>query len=151
MIKDVQIKELKVIPDERGRLGEILRADWPEFQNFAQCYFTTNYPGAIKAWHKHKSQDDFVTCVSGMIKLVMCDKREGSKTFGEVQEVFLGVHSPKLVRIPAGVYHGWKCISESESVVVNLPTKMYDYKNPDEDRLPYNTSEIDYNWEIKHG
>ncbi len=151
MIKDVQIRELKVIPDERGRLGEILRTDWPEFQNFAQCYFTTNYPGVIKAWHKHKYQDDNVTCVSGMIKLVMHDAREDSDTKGETQEVFLGIHAPKLVKIPAGVYHGWKCISESESIVVNLPTKMYDYKNPDEDRLPYNSAEIGYNWDIQHG
>lgn len=151
MIKDVIVRELRVIPDERGRLGEILRVDWPEFSEFAQAYFTTNYPGVVKAWHKHEKQEDNVTCVSGMIKLVMCDKREGSETYGEVQEVYLGEHAPRLVRIPRGVYHGWKCVSEKESIVVNLPTRMYDYENPDEQRLDWDTAEIDYNWDCKNG
>lgn len=151
MIKDVQIRKLNVVPDERGRLGEIMRSDWPEFQDFKQCYFTTNYPEVVKAWHFHRRQDDFVVCISGMIKLVMYDDREGSETKGEIQEVFLGEHASKLVRIPAGVYHGWKCISEKESIVINLPTNLYDYKDPDEERLPWNTDKIDYNWDRKNG
>lgn len=152
MINGVVIRDLKVVPDERGRLGEILRSDWEGGEmDASQVYFTTNYPGVIKAWHFHRNQDDRVACVSGMIKLVMFDGREDSETKGEIQEVFLGIHSPKLVRIPAGVYHGWKCISENESVVINIPTNLYNYENPDEERLPFDTDKIDYDWNVKHG
>ena len=56
MIQGVKIKELRVIPDERGRLMEILRHDDPEFKKFGQVYMTTNYPGVVKAWHFHKIQ-----------------------------------------------------------------------------------------------
>jgi dTDP-4-dehydrorhamnose 3,5-epimerase len=148
-IEGVWAKSLKVIPDERGRLMEILRADDEGFRKFGQIYMTTNYPGVVKAWHLHEVQEDMVACVKGMIKLVLYDARESSPTRGAVKEYFIGDHAPTLVRVPAGVYHGWKGISEDESVVVNIPTEMYDYASPDEHRLPWDTPDIPYDWEIE--
>jgi dTDP-4-dehydrorhamnose 3,5-epimerase len=110
---------------------------------------TTNYPGVVKAWHLHEVQEDMVACVKGMIKLVLFDSREASLTKGVVREYFIGDHNPMLVKIPAGVYHGWKGISAEESVVVNIPTEMYDYASPDERRLAWDTPDIPYDWEIE--
>ena len=151
MIEGVVIKQLKVIPDERGHLLEMLRSDDDVFHRFGQTYVTTTYPGVVKAWHMHKKQDDNVVCVRGMIKLGLYDGREGSSTEGEVMEIFMGEHRPVLVHIPKEVYHGWKCVSEDEAYVVNVPTELYDYDDPDEHRLPYDTDEIPYDWEIKMG
>jgi len=78
MIDGVKTKNLRVIPDERGRLMEILRSDDSLFLNFGQVYVTTTYPGVVKAWHKHEKQTDNVACVQGMIKLVLYDPRENS-------------------------------------------------------------------------
>ncbi len=149
MIHGVKTKELRVIPDERGRLMEILRADDPIYEKFGQVYMTTNYPGVVKAWHYHKNQCDNVTCVKGMIKLVLHDSREDSPTKGETQEFFLGEHKPLLVHIPKLIYHGWKCISDTESLVVNTVTEPYNYKDPDEHRRDWDDPEIGYDWEIK--
>jgi dTDP-4-dehydrorhamnose 3,5-epimerase len=151
LIEGVAVKDLKVIPDERGRLMEILRRDDPIFQKFGQVYMTTNYPGVVKAWHYHKKQTDHVCCVQGMIKLVMYDGREGSATQGRINEFFLGEHGRQLVRIPPGVWHGWKGIGEVEALVVNVTTELYDGDDPDEFRLPYDTEEIPYDWAIKMG
>lgn len=151
MIEGVKIKKLRVIPDERGRLMEVLRSDDELFTKFGQVYMTTTYPGVVKAWHLHKIQTDNVACLSGMIKLVMYDGREKSPTKGELTELFIGEHNPVLVQIPNNVYHGWKCISESEATVINCPTELYNYEKPDEYRLPYDTKEIPYDWETKHG
>jgi dTDP-4-dehydrorhamnose 3,5-epimerase len=148
MIEGVKIKPLKVVPDERGRLMEILRSDDPDFIKFGQVYMTTNYPGVVKAWHYHKYQTDHVACVKGMVKVVLCDNRSDSPTYKEVNEFFIGEHNPKMVVIPNGVYHGWKCISETESLVINVPSELYNYDSPDEHRLPYDSAEIDYNWDI---
>ncbi|OGS37598.1 MAG: dTDP-4-dehydrorhamnose 3,5-epimerase [Elusimicrobia bacterium RIFOXYB2_FULL_49_7] len=152
MIQDVVVKKLKVIPDERGRLMEIMRCDDPFFKKFGQVYMTTNYPGVVKAWHYHKIQDDHVCCLTGMIKLVIYDSREASPTKGEINEFFLGMHNPCLIKIPAHCYHGWKCISEVESIVVSIPTEAYDYKEPDEYRLDaHDNGTIPYCWERKDG
>jgi dTDP-4-dehydrorhamnose 3,5-epimerase len=147
-IDGVWVKDLSVIPDERGRLMEILRADEDGFEKFGQVYISTTYPGVVKAWHLHKVQDDNFCCVKGMVKLVLYDAREDSPTKGTLTEYFIGDHNPMLVRVPAGVYHGWKCISGDESIVVNIPTEPYNRESPDEYRAAWNTPDIPYSWDI---
>jgi dTDP-4-dehydrorhamnose 3,5-epimerase len=147
-IDGVWVKDLAVIPDERGRLQEILRADDDGFKKFGQVYISTTYPGVVKAWHLHKVQEDNFCCVKGMVKLVLYDSRDSSPTKGTLTEYFLGEHNPMLVRVPAAVYHGWKCISEDESIVVNIPTEAYNRESPDEYRAPWDTPDIPYSWDI---
>lgn len=150
MIKNVVAFKLRMIPDERGRLMEIIRKDQDHYLPIAQVYMTTNYPGVVKAWHYHTKQTDQVACVKGMVKLVLFDNRKDSPTKGEVNEFFIGEHNPMLIQIPPGVYHGWKCISESESVVVNCPTELYKYDDPDEFRAAWDDPEIPYDWDIQY-
>jgi len=151
MIDGVKTKKLKVIPDERGRLMEILRRDDDLFRGFGQVYMTTTYPGVVKAWHKHEKQKDNIACLAGMIKMALYDGRPGSATLGEVNEFYLGVHNPLLVQVPAGIYHGWMCVSGEEAVIVNIPTETYDYGSPDEQRLDPHTRDIPYEWKRKDG
>lgn len=151
MIEDVKFKELIMHNDERGRLMEILRNDDDAYTEFGQVYMTTNYPGIIKAWHCHAKQTDYVTCISGMIKLALYDGREGSATYRRVEELFIGDHKKRMVIIPPGVYHGWKNIGTVESIVISVITRTYNPNNPDEIRLPYDTDKIPYSWEVKMG
>ena len=97
MIDGVIVKKLKVIPDERGRLMEIMRADDNFFQKFGQVYMTTAYPGVVKGWHYHKKQADNMAVVRGMMKIVLYDGRKDSATFGEINEIFAGCHNPCLL------------------------------------------------------
>jgi dTDP-4-dehydrorhamnose 3,5-epimerase len=147
-IDGVWTKDLRVIPDERGRLMEILRSDDDGFRAFGQVYLSTTYPGVVKAWHLHHVQDDNFCCVKGMVKLVLYDGREGSPTRGMLTEYFIGEHNPLLVRVPAGVHHGWKCISEEESFVINVPNEPYHHDAPDEHRVPWDSPDIPYSWDI---
>jgi dTDP-4-dehydrorhamnose 3,5-epimerase len=149
MIEGIKVKDLKVIPDERGRLMEMLRCDDNLFVKFGQVYMTTTYPHVIKAWHYHKLQYDSFVVLKGMIKLVCYDSREGSKTLGEVNEFFIGEYNTKLIQIPPFIYHGWKCISDSEAMILNIVSEPYNYSNPDEFRQPYDSPEIPYDWTIK--
>ena len=67
MIEGVRFKKLRSIPDERGQLMEILRADDECFVKFGQVYLTSAYPGVVKAWHYHKVQADNFAVVKGMM------------------------------------------------------------------------------------
>ena len=151
IIEGVRTKQLKVIPDGRGRLMEMLRADDDIFAGFGQVYLTTTLPGVVKGWHLHKMQTDNVVCVYGMIRLGLYDDRKDSPTYGLVNEFYLGVHNPLLVQIPPLVYHGWKCVSVEEAMIVNTVTKPYDYKNPDEYRLDAHDNHIPLDWAGKDG
>jgi dTDP-4-dehydrorhamnose 3,5-epimerase len=151
MIDGVKIKKLKVIPDERGRLMEILRSDEDIYEKFGQIYVTAAYPGVVKAWHYHREQTDHLVCVSGMMKIVLYDAREGSSTNGEVNEFFCGLHNPLFIKVPKGIYHGFKCISDTEALVINIPDKLYDYDSPDEFRVDPHKNDIPYDWARKDG
>lgn len=146
MIDGVRVKKLKIIPDERGRLMEILRSDDPLFEKFGQVYMTTAFPGVVKAWHYHKKQDDNFTCVSGKMRLALYDARKGSPTRGEVNDFVISLDDPMLVHIPRGVYHGFKCVSATEALVINTVTVPYDHKDPDELRVDAYENEIPYDW-----
>ncbi len=151
MIEGVKQKKLKVIPDERGRLMELLRSDEELFIQFGQVYMTTAYPGVVKGWHYHKKQIDNFIVIKGMIKLVLYDNRDDSPTKGEINEFFIGEYNPLLVQIPPMVLHGFKCISQNEAICVNCPTEAYNYLQPDEYRIPPHSDEIPYKWERKDG
>ncbi len=146
MISGVKTKKLNPIPDERGRLMEMIRKDDDIFLKFGQMYMTTVNPGAVKAWHYHKIQLDTFVVVKGMLKLVLYDNRPKSKTYGEINEFFIGEHNNTAVQIPSNVYHGFKGIAETETIVINVPTETYNPKKPDEYRLPAHTKEIPYEW-----
>jgi len=151
MIDGVTVRNLRLISDERGRLMEMLRADDKEFSKFGQVYVTTAYPGVVKAWHCHKLQDDNMTALSGMVKLVLYDDRDDSPTRGVVNEFFIGDHNHILLHIPMFVWHGFKCISDREAMIVNVVTECYNYDNPDEYRKPPHGSDIPYDWSRKDG
>ena len=151
MIEGVKAKKLRVNPDERGRLMEILRRDEEIFETFGQVYVTTTYPGVVKAWHKHLKQTDNIACVAGMIKVVLYDGREGSSTKGQVDVFTIGVHNPTLIHVPPGIHHGWMCVSPEEAVIVNVPTEPYDREHPDEHRLDPHDNDIPYDWTRKDG
>ncbi|MBI4484287.1 MAG: dTDP-4-dehydrorhamnose 3,5-epimerase family protein [Acidobacteria bacterium] len=151
MIHQVRIKKLRIIPDERGRLMEILRADDEIFLKFGQVYLTTAYPGVVKGWHYHKKQVDNFIALSGMMKVVLYDARQGSPTHGRINEFFIGDHNPLLVQIPTYVYHGFKCIGDREALLLNCPTEAYHYAEPDEYRVDPHANEIPYDWSRKDG
>lgn len=150
LIDGVRTKTLRLIPDERGWLMEILRVDDALFDRFGQIYVSGTYPGVVKAWHYHERQIDHFACVAGMIKLVLIDTRDGSPTRDRVNEFFIGSQNPALVRIPNLVHHGWKCISCEPSLVVNVPTEPYRYDDPDEYRLAPHGA-LPYDWARKDG
>jgi dTDP-4-dehydrorhamnose 3,5-epimerase len=148
MIDGVKTKNLKVIPDERGWLMEILRSDDNVFEKFGQVYFTSAYPGIVKGWHLHKKQIDNFVCVNGMVKVVLYDVRENSPTHNELNEFFIGEKNPMLISIPPFIYHGFKAIGTENALCINVSTNPYNYEEPDEFRLKSDTDEIPYIWDL---
>lgn len=151
MIDGVKTKNLRVIPDERGWLMEILRNDDDIYQEFGQVYITTAYPGVTKAWHMHKKQTDNFTCIYGMMKVALYDAREDSPTYGELNEFFVGEKNPLLISVPPFVYHGFKGMGTKTAFFLSVPTLPYNYDEPDEFRLPADTDEIPYDWLLEPG
>ena len=151
LIEGVIIKNLKPILDERGYLQECFRSDWPMFKKFGQAYITIAFPNVVKAWHSHKIQTDNMICINGNAKLVLSDNRKDSSTYKMINEIFFGEKNPLLISIPPDIWHGFKAIGSKKIIVLNIPTELYNYDEPDEYRLPYDTDKITYDWKMKMG
>ncbi len=156
MMQGVIIKPLKIFPDipdvpdkkiKAGFLMEVLRADDQLLKKFGQTVFTVAYPGTIKAFHWHKNQDDLWFMASGKARVVLYDRRDDSKTFGDTQVILAGRDDYKLIVIPAGVAHGYQVLGSEPVLLFYHVTEMYNKDNPDEERIPYDDKTINFNWE----
>lgn len=148
-IEGVIVKPLKKIPDERGCIYHMLRSDDPVFERFGEIYFSVVYPGVVKGWHLHEKMTLNYAVIQGMIKLVLYDDRKNSSTRGSLMELFIGEENYCLVKIPPGIWNGFKGIGNKPAMVANCSTLPHD---PDEiRRIPPFTDKIPYDWNLRNG
>ena len=145
-LKGVRTYDLKITPDERGFFAEALRQDWKEFLNdewIAQANLSYSYPNVVRAWHRHlRGQVDYFLVLEGSMKICAYDDDLKSATRGHLVEIVASANRPQVVRIPGEYWHGTKTVSYKPSLTVYFVTRLYEYKNPDEDRRPWNDTTI---------
>jgi len=135
-LKGVRTYELDIQTDERGTVAEGLRRDWHDFIDewITQVNLSYSYPNVIRAWHKHlRGQVDYFLVLEGAMKI--CAYDEASR--GLAEAIATG-KNPTLVRIPGHYLHGTQTISREPSLTVYFTNRLYDYKEPDEERIPWN-------------
>lgn len=97
------------------------------------------YPWTIKAFHRHKLQDDHWMVIKGNIKVALFDEALGG---------ILNIHylsEGEFLHIPKEVWHGLQVLGNEEVIMIYHITEKYNEDNPDEERAPWNKF---YNWEI---
>ena len=119
--------------DSRGwSLNDIFK-DWAP--KTSECKFQVNYsilyPGIVKAWHRHKHQDDYFCVVKGMAQVGVYSDEHGAEKF------FVGEHNPGVVKIKAGEWHGLTAVGPDPVGLLYFVTNKYDPENPDEERAGY--------------
>ncbi|MGC8895141.1 MAG: dTDP-4-dehydrorhamnose 3,5-epimerase family protein [Candidatus Bathyarchaeia archaeon] len=140
-LKGVKVQEINIIPDERGFFAEALRQDWKDLieeEWIVQTNISYSYPNIVRAWHKHeKGQVDYFLVLKGAMKICAYEEETG-----KMVEIIASGEKPSIVRIPGKYLHGTKTVSNTPSLTVYFVTKLYDYKNPDEKRRPWNDPKI---------
>ena len=143
-IAGVLLVPLETFPDGRGTVYRMLRATDPHFRGFGEMYFSSVYPGVVKAWKKHRSLTASYVCVVGRVKMVLYDPRPDSPTAGRVSEVLLGPEEYGLLVVPPGVWNGFQGLGAPVSVVANCGSEPYDAE--EFERIPPSAAEIPYEW-----
>jgi len=146
MIKDIVVKDLVKNVDERGFFSEFMRQDWKDIlleDMIVQFNLSCSYTNIVRAWHRHLlGQTDYFICVDGAVKSCAYDDREDSETYGELDEIVLSSERLKVARIPGILWHGYKTIGTQSIKLLYGVNKLYDSKNPDEERRPWNDPTI---------
>lgn len=154
-INGVMAKALKTFPDDRGFFREVVRDSEGVFQDgrFAQWSHSKMTKDVVKAWHFHHKQTDWWYLALGLAEVVLYDNREESSTFQNMMRFKLGESASTrehkagdehyIVRIPPGVLHGLKILSETAHLFY-ITSEHYDPE--DEGRIPYNSPQIPHQW-----
>lgn len=143
----VDIKRLHVNLDARGKLAEILRSDSAEGEllgPIAQVYFTTVFPGVVKAWHQHLKQTDRMVCVKGLVRFGFVNDDDRNNIIS--QEIIMEGSHPSLVIIPPGIWHGFQNLGQEEAVIINCPNLLYNRSTPDEYRSDPDKFSRNFDW-----
>jgi dTDP-4-dehydrorhamnose 3,5-epimerase len=156
-IDGVRTVDLALFLDDGGSFNELvrLRADatieaMPEFR-VAQSSYSEVLPGAIKAWHLHREQDDlWFVPPSHRLLVGLLDVRDGSPSCGVSMRFVMGGGRAQLVYIPAGVAHGAANLGDTPAAILYFTSAQFDPQNPDEHRLPWDTLGSDF-WRIQPG
>ena len=85
--------------------------------------------------------------ISGKIKLVLFDDRQGSKTKGEIQEIFLSDDNYSLIEIPPMIWNGFKSIANVKSIIANCSDIPHD--SNEIIRKNYRDPYFPYEWDIE--
>ena len=149
LIEGVQMARGTLWPDDRGYFQELFRAQQGLAEGFAsggnlQVSAALSYPGTVKAIHYHLKQTDLWAPVAGMLQVMLYDLRTDSPTFGRLNTIYAGILRPLQIRIPPGVGHGYKVLGAEQALLVYATDQFYD--SSDEGRLPWNDSDINYDW-----
>ena len=140
LMRHLEVVDLNLRPDDRGFFCELYRVDWSTFfpEPVVQVNLSLSYPGIVRAWHRHaRGQVDYFIVVQGALRICAFDM-----TTGQMEEVVAGDRKLQVVRVPGSLYHGTMAVGCSPSLSVYGTTRLYDYDQPDEERLPWNDSSI---------
>ena len=162
-IEGVKIHRLRRHVDDRGFFLELFRrkADHPESAELAKFwegvepaqlnFSVVSAEDHIKGLHYHLRQEDIWFCPPpSKIKIVLFDVRQASPTFGRTQVVVAGEGQDVVVRIPEGVAHGYRPLTNPCSLLY-VVTKTFDLADPDELRIPWDHPAVRDLWEIPNG
>ena len=112
------------------------------FKDLGPGQINVSYVNSTKhvvAWHKHNIQTDYWVCIKGSFKIGLATEDEGA------QFEYLSDRNPRVLKIPPGIYHGYKAL-EPGSILMYYLTEKY---NP-EDELRAVPGEFGEVWDTEN-
>lgn len=144
LIDGLILTDLRQFIDDRGSVLHMMRCDAPEFMGFGEAYFSEIFPGAVKAWKRHRAQTQNIAVPVGRVRVVIYDDRDGA-TRGQVQVFELGRPDAYIrLRIPPGLWYGFACQSDQAALLANCADVPHD--PGDSEHRPSDDPEIPYRW-----
>jgi dTDP-4-dehydrorhamnose 3,5-epimerase len=144
-IDGVLVTTLKEIEHPKGNILHIIKKDDSGYVGFGEVYFSSVLSGMIKAWKRHLRMTLNLVCPVGVIRFVLYDDRQGSKTFGNFQEIILSRHKNYArLTIPPGIWMGFEGKSEDESLLLNFSDIPHD--PAEQENVSTSKSHIVFDW-----
>ena len=112
------------------------------FENLGTGQINLSYINStehVVAWHKHNIQTDYWVCIKGSFKIGLATYEEGANF------EYLSDRNPRVLKIPPGIYHGYKAL-EPDSILMYYLTEKY---NP-QDEFRAKVGDFGENWKTEN-
>ena len=132
----------RVYCDDRG--WSLMNQLQGVLQSEGQVNYSVQFPGVIKAWHRHAEQTDFWMVVQGQMKVGIhrsTDQTSWSLVTGE--------RRPGTLVIPPTLWHGATTAGPVQAGLLYYVTKAFCPESPDEERMAHDAIE-GFPWNIEH-
>lgn len=113
-------------------------------QPTGQVNFSVQYPGVVKAWHRHHLQTDFWIGLVGHLKVGVYDQDTKS-----AWSTVIGEKRPGTVIIPPPLWHGAATVGPTQAGLLYYVTHSYNPQAPDEERTGPGAF-LGFPWEVEH-
>jgi dTDP-4-dehydrorhamnose 3,5-epimerase len=110
-----------------------------------QINYSVQYPGVIKAWHRHALQTDFWMCLQGHLKVGVYRESDARAWMAIV-----GEKNPCVVIIPPPLWHGAATVGDAPGGLLYYVTHAYNAAQPDEQRMAHDAV-AGFPWGVRHG
>lgn len=109
-----------------------------------QVNYSVQYPGVIKAWHRHAKQTDFWLCLTGHLKVGVFDQDSG-----RAWQAVIGDRRPAAAIIPPPLWHGAATVGPSPAGLLYYVTHAFNASAPDEERAAHDAF-VGFPWHVEH-
>ena len=103
----------------------------------------------IVAWHKHNIQTDYWFCLNGSFKVGLAKTTPNlPQEAGDIYTTnfeYLSDKNPRILKIPPGIYHGYKAL-EPGSILLYYLTEKYNPK----DEFRAKPGEFGEKWQVEN-
>jgi len=142
-VDGVLMTNLKRIDVAGGDIFHAMKASSQGYCGFGEAYFTTITPGSIKSWKQHFSMTLNLVVISGKVKFVLFDDRDGSCTKSMYQTVLLGPSTEYgRLTVPPLVWMAFQCVGQELGIILNIAN----IEHLPSEAARKDIYEIPYNW-----
>ena len=140
MIEGVIITPLKIIDVPGGDVFHAMKKSDLGFAGFGEAYFSTIESGVIKAWKRHQKMTLNLVVITGKIKFIICDDRNGVDE--NFQEIVLSRDNYFRLTVPPMLWMGFQGLAREPSTLLNIASIPHE----SEESVKRDVDEIIFDW-----
>ena len=120
-LNSIIVTPLKRISTPGGDVLHALKDNDFGYKTFGESYFSLVDFNAIKAWKRHSKMIMNLVVPIGLVKFVFNISNES-----EFREEEIGVNNYVRLTVPPGIWFGFKGMSKSQSLIMNIASIRHD-------------------------
>jgi dTDP-4-dehydrorhamnose 3,5-epimerase len=144
----VMIRELELVPDERGWFMEIFQEHWNGPTRPVQWSLVKSKVNVLRGPHLHLQHDELILALTGEVHVGLRDLRPRSPTRNHSCMLRLRGDVPTLVMFPRGLLHGW-CFTADSIHAQAVSASYRDYHPHDNLGCLWSDPALDLPWPVE--